>query len=120
MSDDAPRPLTEEERARIFEARYDGGLCGRCGRRLVVGETVWKERVDVDATGGNLRWVPVGAECASPAFRAETEGKEPEGCVGCGRGVYDRTPHALRRRVYCSYRCGRGRRAAHRKEGPSL
>ena len=107
MSDDARRVLTEEDRARIFEARKGGGLCGLCGWHLAEGETVWVERIVVHGDHGDMaRWqVPLGVECASPDFRAAMEGIEPERCAGCGRGVYYATAYPLRRAVTCSRRC---------------
>lgn len=48
MTDDAQRPLTEEERARIQEARRSGGLCARCGRTLGADEPVWLELATTD------------------------------------------------------------------------
>ena len=53
MSDDAHRPLTEEERARIQAARQRGEACGRCGRAFAEGESIWIERLAVGpACGG--------------------------------------------------------------------
>ena len=111
MIDDGRRPPTEEERVRIRTARRDGGLCAACGRGLAGDETVWLDRA---VTGTKAGWrrtpivsqVPVGEECASPAFRAAMAGTEPEPCAGCGRGVYYRAGHARRRRAACSRRCG--------------
>ena len=117
MGDDSPRPLTEEERVLARTARIDGGVCGWCGKLLAASGAVWVERVDAYATGRTSRWVPVGAECASPAFRAETEGEEPERCAGCGRGVYDRSVDARRRRASCSERCAGRHQRARAKEG---
>ena len=109
MSEDARRALTEEERARAQAAKTRGGLCGRCGRALAEGETVWIERVPVGRPYGRrpaVWWVPVGGECASPAFRAEVEGREPAPCVGCGRGLFYRRADSRRRAAVCSRRCG--------------
>ena len=125
MTDDAQRPLTEEERTRIHEARRNGGLCAACGREFAGDETVWLDRVVTGTKAGRRRTpivsqVPVGEECASPAFRAAMAGTEPKPCVGCGRGVYARYVHPWRRVVACSRRCAqRGirvrARAARRK-----
>ena len=109
MTDDARRPLSEDERARIHAARRDGGMCTACGRPRAEGEAVWMDRVVVRGEYGDVaHWrVPVGAECVSPEFRRETEGKEPEPCVGCGRGVYYQAAPGRQRRALCSRVCGR-------------
>ena len=121
MTDDAPRPLTEEEVARIYEARKSGGLCGLCGRALAAGETVWMERLVVGTwwkyRSPTYSVAPVGAECASAAFRASTAGIEPEPCVTCGRGVHYRSRHHRRLRATCSGRCAGRYQDARRKEG---
>ncbi len=122
MSDDARRLLTEEERARIRAARERGGMCARCGRALPAREPVWIEHVVVGVKAGTRRapisWrVPVGIECAAPDFRAEAEGRQPEPCLGCGRGVYHRVASPCRYLPLCSRACGhRFRRARAREE----
>ncbi len=111
---DARRVLTEEERARIQEAKRNGRLCALCGRALAEGETIWLEWIAIHGEyGGVSRWLaPVGAECASPAFRTATEREQPEPCAGCGRGVYYHSTSPRRRVVLCSRRCaGRVARA---------
>ncbi len=118
MSDDGRRPLTEEERDRIHAARRDGGMCAACGRALVEGETIWFERVDVNADGSAYWRVPVGAECLATETLRATCRTEPERCVGCGRGVVHHSGHPLRRVVSCSKRCALNARAPRRKEGP--
>ena len=118
MTDDARRPLTEEERARIHAARNRGGMCALCGRALVEGETIWMERLAVrDEYGGTTYWrVPVGAECIAPETLRATCSTEPERCAGCGRGVYYQAEHPRRRLVLCSKRCAGRYRAARAKE----
>ena len=111
MTHDVRTPPTEQERARVQMARHSGDLCARCGRALAEGEPVWIERLAVGIRYGGRKGVaywraPVGAECASPAFRAATEGVEPERCAGCGRGVYYPARYRARRVVLCSKRCG--------------
>ena len=91
-------------------------MCGWCGKLLAADELVWIEQVDVYATGAGRWLVPVGAECASPDFRAGSEGKEPERCFGCERGVYYRTARRGRRLTLCSRRCATLYQAARRKE----
>ena len=125
MSGDARCVLTDEGRVRAQLAKTRGGLCGRCGRALAEGEAVWMERLLAWTRAHRRRtpvtWtIPVGEECASPTFRADTEGTEPERCVGCGRGVYSRADRRRRARALCSRRCA-GRyyltRARGAKEG---
>ena len=110
MSDDARRALSEEERARAQAARQRGETCGACGRALGDGELVWMERVEVGPAyrgRGAIYWrAPVCGACASPAFRAETEGTEPERCAGCGRPIYYGATARGRRVALCSKRCG--------------
>jgi hypothetical protein len=109
VSDDARRVLTEEERARIQAARRNGDTCGRCGRTLGEGETIWVTRIAVRGEyGGVTHWrAPVGVECIAPTARAATAGAEPERCAGCGRGIYEAmlSPGPRPRRVLCSQRC---------------
>ena len=110
MSDDARRVLSEEERVRARLARVYGLVCGACGRPLAEGETVWIERLGVGPAyngRGAIYWrAPVCGACASPAFRAETEGTEPERCAGCGRPIYYGATARGRRVALCSKRCG--------------
>ena len=109
MSDDARRVLSEEERARAQAARQRGETCGACGRALGDGEPVWMERVEVGPAYrgcGAIYWsTPVCGACASPAFRAATEGTAPERCAVCGRGVHYRSGAHSRRLALCSKRC---------------
>ena len=110
MSELGNRVLSEAERARALEARRRGGLCAGCGRRLAPDEPVWLAWFAVGVPyGGQTRWwMPVGAECASAAFRAATDGAAPERCAGCGRGVYyERGMTGRRRRALCSRACAR-------------
>ena len=120
MSDDARRALSEEDRARIRTARRDGGLCGLCGRALAEGEPVWMERVEVGtyhSGRGAIYWrAPVCAACASPAFRAKTEGTGPERCAGCGRGLYYAGSGGRRRLALCSTRCSSRYQGARARE----
>ena len=109
MTDDARSPMTEEERARIHEARNRGGLCAGCGRGLVEGETIWMERLTVRGEYGDMSYwhVPLGAECIAPETVRDTCTTQPERCAGCGRGVYYRASQGRRRRALCSRACGR-------------
>ena len=116
MSDDPRHLTTEEQRERLYRARYRGGLCTACGRALDDGEPVYIAPVAVDrkplvapgagwtrATG--LREAPLGEECASPAFLAWTRERPPERCEWCERPMYYATQRAGRRRAFCSKRC---------------
>ena len=118
MTDDARRVLTEEGRAWIMAARREGGTCAACGRALTGEETVWVERIDVVSGRSVSHYrASLGRECASPAFLSETEGKEPERCADCGRGVYYRTTDRRRHSARCSKRCSvRYQKARARKE----
>ena len=126
MSDDPRRLTTDEQRAWFSAARERGGLCAACGRVLGEGEPVYIDQVLVDRKpfaapgagwrlGTTLRDVPLGSECASPAFLARTKGQEPEGCAHCGRPVYYEVAREGRRRATCSHRCGT---LARRASGP--
>jgi hypothetical protein len=95
MSEGRLRVTTDEQRQRLYTANVHGGLCFGCGRALAPGEPVYIERVDVERkplAAPGARWTqrasrrdaPLGAECASAAFLAETQGHPPEECVGCG------------------------------------
>lgn len=107
MTDHARRALTEEERARMLEARYSGGLCAGCGRALADDELVWRAPFALPGAYGSIshQWGPAGRECAAPEVLRETEGREPVPCTGRGRGVYYRSGDALRRVPTCSKRC---------------
>ena len=111
----------EERRARFLRAKGEGGICGACGRALVAGETVWWERLELDPDRVLVRsawWVPVGAECASPSSRAQAEGRSPEHCLGCGRGVV-RARSGWVRLALCSRICSRRYHYAGSKERTS-
>ena len=124
MSDDPRRLTTDEERERAHAARRYGGLCAWCGRMLTEREPVYVEQFmggTRQLVGLNTQpfpvymLVPVGTECASPDFLAETGGQEPTPCAGCGRGVYYRTVRPNRQRALCSRRCvSRANQAARR------
>jgi len=114
VSDDPRRLTTFERRDRLETARRLGGLCGTCGRALAEDEPVYVEQVEI----GMRRRVgpytypftvtmlaPLGAECASPDFLKEMEGRQPDPCAGCGRPVYYRTVRPNRHRTLCSRRC---------------
>ena len=118
MSDDARRPLTEEERARIQAARLGGGVCAACGRALAEGETVWITSLAVHGEyRGTTHWrVPVGRECAGPDAPREAGGRELERCPDCGRGVV-RPPSGRAGLPFCSRACGRRYRYARMREG---
>ena len=128
MSDDARRSTDtvadvgddeERRRALILAARWDGGLCAGCGRALGPDEPVWWAPFALSGAYGRVsrRWGPVGKECAPPDLVLETEGKEPERCAGCGRGVYYRAARPLRRAPVCSRRCADRYQRARVKEG---
>ena len=121
MTDDARRPLNQEERTRIKAARYYGDACSACGRALSGDEPVWIDRLYVGAGydgRGAVYWLgPVGRECASPELLRATEGHEPRRCANCRRAVYYRSEHPLRRLVMCSRRCGVRAATAQRKGG---
>ena len=126
MSDDRSRHIvTQAQRQRLHTARRVGNLCAACGRDLAVGETMWQERFTAPLPWKFVYLAPVGVECVSPAFLAETVGREPEACVGCGRGVHYPSGRSARQRqrtqALCSRRCGKrasvAKRAAKLKEG---
>jgi hypothetical protein len=107
---------TAEQIDLMQAARFDGGVCSWCGRRLGEHETAYVERFLVgDRRAGQrnngkhhaLAWAPVGAECASPSLLEETEGQAPEACAGCGRGVFRRPTRAAQKRITCSRYCAR-------------
>ena len=117
MTDDARRVLTEEERARIQEARRNGGTCAGCGRVLGPDETAWVVRFDVYGDGRAYWHAPVGEECVAPAVLGVTEGTTPEPCAGCGRGViYYPSGYRPRSVALCSKRCSSRSHLARRKE----
>ena len=127
MSDDARRSTDtvadvgddeERRRALILAARRDGGLCAGCGRALGPDEPVWWAPFALSGAYGRVsrRWGPVGKECAPPDLVLETEGKEPERCAGCGRGVYYQPVDRRPRRATCSKRCAGRSQVARRKE----
>ncbi len=118
MTDDARRPLTEEERARIHAARARADMCARCGRELVGGEAIWMERLTIHhERGGTTHWrAPVGAECVSPETIRATGATEPEPCLGCGRGVHYGATAYPRDFVVCSGRCRNRYERARAKE----
>jgi hypothetical protein len=101
-----PRKLTAEwQRERLFQARRRGGMCAACGRVLGKSETVYVEKFEDDRRSSVT--APVGAECASEKLLAETQGREPEHCAGCGRPMFYREAHTARRRqALCSRTCG--------------
>jgi hypothetical protein len=116
LSEEWFRIVTEQDRARLFSARHDAGICGGCGRTLDAGETVYLERFMVVRT---YRWGPVGRECASPELLAVAEGTEPERCVWCGRGVYYGTSTRRRRQAICCRQCeGRAGNARQQSKEP--
>jgi hypothetical protein len=108
VSDDVRRVTTEAQRERFHLARRRGGQCVACGRALSADETVYIERFEVGpvAGRGTTALAAVGVECASPGFVDEMQGREPERCAGCGRGVYYRRPSTRRRQALCSRACG--------------
>jgi hypothetical protein len=105
---------TDEQIARMHAARSSGGICGWCGRALTPVEPVYMElfrtgtkrlRPNAPVTHRSRTVAPVGAECASSEMLQQAVGQEPDACARCGRGVYYRQPHPLRRRTICSRRC---------------
>jgi hypothetical protein len=131
VSDDALRVTTEEQRDRLHRGRRAGGICGACGRTLGDDETIYWERFFIDivrsAEHGLGRYVttleaPVGVECVSPGILKEMEGREPDRCAECGRGVQYQVPRSRRHRVACSWICrdraGAAERAAKTRAGP--
>jgi hypothetical protein len=52
MSDDPRRLTTEEQRERLYAARYRGSMCAACGRTLDPGEPVYWEQFTVGRVGG--------------------------------------------------------------------
>ena len=126
------RSARDREAARRIDASKKGDACGRCGRALKEGETVYaKCRVYAGMAGGLMSHpgpryeaVSVCKRCA-PEWMAEPEGyneytiggrtvRVPESrgvgerpCSTCERPVvYELTRRAYhRRRVFCSYRC---------------
>ena len=115
MNEERRRVVTEEEVARLHEARRTGGICAACGRALGAGETVYQEQFLIGAkrlhTNDVLIYAsvavgPVGSECASAALLEQTAGMEPERCAGCGRGVHYREQRRpTRHHAICSRRC---------------
>ena len=84
-------------------------MCAACGRVLAADEPVWRERL-ASRRGWSAyfsethRWAFVGRECAAPETLEESEGREPDACAGCGRGMH--YPVAQNRRAtVCSTRC---------------
>jgi hypothetical protein len=113
---DETRRLTTAERERVYTAKEQGGLCAACGRGLSSDDSVYIARFwvgmklfgDPEKLGSRVfAEAPVGVECVSPVFRGETERRDPDLCVGCGRRVYYQAPRASRHRALCSTRCGR-------------
>jgi hypothetical protein len=107
MNDDRRQLTTEEQREQFHLARRRGGQCAGCGRALSTDETVYVERFKI---GPSFGWgvtatALVGAECASSEFIEAMEGREPERCAGCGRGVYYRASRVRRRQALCSRAC---------------
>ena len=107
MTDDAPRVLTEEGRARIRAAARRGGLCAGCGRTLADDEPVWWVRFALRSAYDRpaYLWAPAGRECAPSALLRATEADEPRRCLGCDRGIYYGPRPRPRGLVCCSRRC---------------
>jgi hypothetical protein len=114
MKDDGRRLVTDAGRERVRMAKQHGNLCAVCGRALDPDEWAYIERFTFEK--GNLRdrralahsasiQAPVGIECASPEWLRQIEGRAPEHCMGCGRGVHYRVANSRRRRPLCSLRC---------------
>jgi len=106
MSGDQLHLMTEEQRDRLYRARWSGGTCAACGRDLDAGEAVYMERfADVHRTRTNRVTAPVGVECASAELRLAMADRDPEPCAGCGRPVYYRVENTRRRQALCSRAC---------------
>jgi hypothetical protein len=105
---------TEKQRDLLHRGRRAGGMCGACGRTFGSDETVYWEVILIDimqtAEGRPSGYrttleAPVGRECVSSDFLAEMEGRQPERCAECGRGVFYRVSRVRRHRVACSWIC---------------
>jgi hypothetical protein len=107
VNHDPRRLTTEEERERLYAARYGGGLCAVCGEAVDDDAPVYWERFAIGKVGGlvNHPQAPVGAECASPQLLTEKAHEKPERCAGCGRPVYYAVMSRARHRAVCSTRC---------------
>jgi hypothetical protein len=112
---DRLRITTDEQRTWLSIARERGGLCAGCGRALGRDEPIYIERVAVERkplTGAGARWsqqavyrdAPLGVECTSATFLAETQKHPPEVCGGCGRPVYYEVGRWGRQSASCSRR----------------
>jgi hypothetical protein len=107
VSDEVRRLRTEEDVARFYRARRQGGECAACGRRFGEIETVYIERFE-DARrrdGGLQSQGPVGAECASTWLLQRATNREAERCAGCLRPMYYGVEHKRRRQALCSQNC---------------
>ena len=106
---DAAGPPSDVAWERLMEAKQRGGTCAVCGRKLDVGEAVWRQRLKIRRNWGAYfgetgRWGLVGRECAAPELLAASEGREPVACGGCGRGMHYPVARS-RRATVCSVRC---------------
>ncbi len=112
-----------ETRRRLTAAARNGGICGRCGRRLAPQETVWRLQLFAGTSPVSARRVyliaPACAACL-PGGEARWAMIPPRRCEGCGRGVIDCCRSGWRRITACCERCrrraGNRRRAAERPE----
>jgi hypothetical protein len=118
VSDEVRRLTTDEQRERFHRARRTGGLCAACGRSLGDDETVFVEPLLIGPADGpaTRSYGAVGIECASSELRYDVQGREPERCAGCGRGVYYRVASARRQWVSCSRRCANRAGVARHRE----
>jgi hypothetical protein len=105
---------TQDQVDRMHEARIQGGLCAWCGRNLHPDETVYVERFLVGtkqllrpgaARHRTSTHAPVGVECASQELLDQMNGRTPEPCTSCGRGVFYRRRQPTRQQASCSRRC---------------
>jgi hypothetical protein len=98
---------TRRRGARAAEA---GEICGACGRRLTLQETVWRLRLPAGTSPVSRRdvtWVAPACAACLPSARWATVPRRP--CEGCGRRVVDCCRSRSRRITSC---CERRRRRA--------
>ena len=106
------RLTTEAQRQQFERARDRGDGCAACGRDIGDQETVYiepflDERTFARRVGRFSRSASVGIECASTEILEGAQGRVPERCAWCGRGVYYRLANPRRRRAVCSRWCAR-------------
>jgi hypothetical protein len=106
----------EQQIQLMYAARQWAGTCGWCGREIEDDESVYIEEFRVGLKRAtslrppshrSLARAPVGIECASPTLLQESEGRNPDPCAGCGRGVFYRSTSRARQYARCSRLCKR-------------